>query len=649
MKFGMKASCRGCGEDIFPKSKVLIRCVQCTQQIAAASGSGSGNTQDEDTSATPALDNNGPGKISNSLPSASSMDLCPDCFAGRVEIGNHKAFHSYQFIDDGGFPIFPQTSQESSSEGAMCVPSHNNAGSPVMKTSAGRWTAREHLFLLTAIERHGYGNWEDISKAINTEMNLETKPSNINYRTPLAVMEEYTNIFLHGITGQRTWREDLRGRARDHTLGNPLLPPAQHIDPPTNLTTHEAIMLQYLPIRDDFEIEYENDAESLVSQLQFQPSVSAISSAQGPNSKSLSQGSLTTSIYPGFQEEDDNVDLELKVAHIDMYKMKLRERERRRRVAREHQLVNHFFRENPLTYDGRGRAVCPGPANSAPQKSLKKTSQKDAGNADVMERLKILAEFQGVSEYQVFMASMTKERDIKQRIKDLMRYRRNGIKNTSESVEYETQQRARRLNRKRIEKLRNQQKTQVTGSLLQTTSSLTNVESPLGSITSIEQSGWGSSASVATPSSVGADAQSPASSIKSEDYIQQTLAGSPLTPLTQQTQNYSPLHPRMQLEIEKPINSPQSLFVSNTGTPTPSFIITSFPGHEILSINEKRLCTNLRLTPAHYISYKTCLLTNHLQKKKGQTPKPLNPSGLDKNDRKVIFNFLMRAGWITAY
>ena len=38
-----------------------------------------------------------------------------------------------------------------------------------------------------------------------------------------------------------------------------------------------------------------------------------------------------------------------------------------------------------------------------------------------MERLKILAEFQGVSEYQVFMASMTKEREIKQRVKDLMR------------------------------------------------------------------------------------------------------------------------------------------------------------------------------------------------------------------------------------
>jgi hypothetical protein len=185
--------------------------------------------------------------------------------------------------------------------------------------------------------------------------------------------------------------------------------------------------------------------------------------------------------------------------------------------------------------------------------------------------------------------------------------------------------------------------------LLQVNSSTANVESPLGSIISFEQSGWGSSASVATPSSAGADVQSPASSIKSEDYMQQTNTASPTTPLTQ---NFSPMYSKVQLESDKSINSPQAALGSSGVTPASqaaSFTITSFPGHEILSINEKRLCTNLRLTPAHYISYKTCLLTNHLQKKKGQTPKPLNPSGLDKNDRKVIFNFLMRAGWITAY
>jgi len=30
-----------------------------------------------------------------------------------------------------------------------------------------------------------------------------------------------------------------------------------------------------------------------------------------------------------------------------------------------------------------------------------------------------------------------------------------------------------------------------------------------------------------------------------------------------------------------------------------------YPGHDILSLNEKKLCANLRLTPAHYITYKT--------------------------------------------
>ena len=63
----------------------------------------------------------------------------------------------------------------------------------------------------------------------------------------------------------------------------------------------------------------------------------------------------------------------------------------------------------------------------------------------------------------------------------------------------------------------------------------------------------------------------------------------------------------------------------------------------------KKLWVNLRLTPVYHMSYKTCLLTNHLQKKKGKTPKPLNPVGLDKNNCKIIFQFLMLASWITAY
>merc|ERR1712218_761662 len=77
--------------------------------------------------------------------------------------------------------------------------------------------------------------------------------------------------------------------------------------------------------------------------------------------------------------------------------------------------------------------------------------------------------------------------------------------------------------------------------------------------------------------------------------------------------------------------------------------ILGLPGYEVLSHNERRLCTSLRLHPSLYISYKTCLLRDHLQKKKGQSPKPVHPSGLDKVHRRKIFNFLPNSGWISAY
>jgi hypothetical protein len=46
-------------------------------------------------------------------------------------------------------------------------------------------------------------------------------------------------------------------------------------------------------------------------------------------------------LNPGeITKEDEELDSALKMAHLDMYKTKLRERERRKRVARDHQLIS---------------------------------------------------------------------------------------------------------------------------------------------------------------------------------------------------------------------------------------------------------------------------------------------------------------------
>ena len=49
----------------------------------------------------------------------------------------------------------------------------------------------------------------------------------------------------------------------------------------------------------------------------------------------------SVTLTPSFLIQDE-MDHGLKMAHVDMYKFKLRERERRKRVAREHQLVSKY-------------------------------------------------------------------------------------------------------------------------------------------------------------------------------------------------------------------------------------------------------------------------------------------------------------------
>lgn len=418
--------------------------------------------------------------------------LCPDCFALNCDIGQHQGDHPYKVIDNGGFTVLGK----------------------------GSWTAREYLHLLDSVEQYGCGNWEDVSLKIKKLEGTSVK------RSPEEVQNEFCQRFIDSTLGQRTWNEELRGQARDHTQGQNGLPAASTQDPetPNQISLHESIMLGYMPKRDDFEAEFDNHGESLVSQL------------NDPT------------------PEEDELDLSLKVAHIEMYKNKLRERERRKKVSREHQLISQFFKENPVINE---RKVS--------------FSKKKKDKNDLLERLKIVSEFQAADEHKAFMRTIAKEREIKQRIKELQRFRKNGIVKLKDSHDFEIQ-RLRRIRRKKE----------------------LNKRADL-------------------------DCDSPIS-IKSEDL---SNGASPMM-FNQSAHSPKPLE-------EKPIS------------------IIGLPGFELLSANERRLCTNLKLTPAHYISYKTCLLTHHLQKKKGQTPKPLNPAGLDKNNRKIIFQFLMRAGWITAY
>ena len=111
------------------------------------------------------------------------------------------------------------------------------------KGTTPNWNARDEVRLLDAVEQYGYGNWKDISNHIET-------------KSPQQAKEEYTKHYIHGLVGKHTWKEELRGYQIDHTQAadrGPLSPTLTGKLPPIHVSPQEALLLGYMPLRDDFE------------------------------------------------------------------------------------------------------------------------------------------------------------------------------------------------------------------------------------------------------------------------------------------------------------------------------------------------------------------------------------------------------------
>ncbi|KAK9508419.1 hypothetical protein O3M35_005983 [Rhynocoris fuscipes] len=276
------------------------------------------------------------------------FDLCLQCFSAGAEIGPHKNYHSYQFVDSGAIDAI---------------------------RSKNKWSAKEELLLLNGIEQYGFGNWENISQHIKTRSADEAR-------------DEYMSRYVDGSIGRATWTNAYEKRAKLADLAKDEPCPSTaitHTLPPIDINPVEASQLGYMPHRDDFECEYDNEAESLVSSLN-------ISST-----------------------DDDELDTALKLAQVDMYIEKLRERARRKRVCRDYQLVSQFFaarRERP-----RHRHL--------------------NGEPDTVDKLRCLCQFQTAQEHACLTKNVQRQRDLERRLNELIRYRKNGLTKMEELPHFE--------------------------------------------------------------------------------------------------------------------------------------------------------------------------------------------------------------------
>uniref|UniRef100_A0A3B3BBW7 Transcriptional adapter n=1 Tax=Oryzias melastigma TaxID=30732 RepID=A0A3B3BBW7_ORYME len=387
------------------------------------------------------------------------IELCPECFSAGAEIGNHRRWHGYQQVDGGRFSIWGPEAE-------------------------GGWTSREEQSLLDAIEQYGFGNWEDMAAHVGAS------------RTPQEVMEHYVTMYIHGNLGKACIPDSIPNRVTDHTCpsGGPLSPSLTTPLPPLDISLAEQQQLGYMPLRDDYEIEYDQDAEKLISGLSV-------------------------------NYDDEDVEIELKRAHVDMYVRKLRERQRRKNIARDYNLVPVFL--------GRDKKD----KENTPKRKITKEEKEQR------VRLRALCQFMAHREFEDFFENMHKERTLRAKVRELQRYRRNGITRLKESHEYDA---ARQKREKRKEN-------------------------------------------------------------------------------------------------KSVVNSKRG----KEGKDGEFAAIENLAGFELLSDREKVLCSSLNLSPARYLTVKTIIIKDHLQKRQGIPAKSRLPSYLDKVLKKRILTFLTESGWIS--
>lgn len=238
------------------------------------------------------------------------------------------------------------------------------------------WSAREEVHLLDAVEQFGFGSWEDIGKHIETRSAEDAK-------------DEYISKYLTGTIGRHTWgpAAEQKPQLIDHTVEDkgPLGHLLTQNLPPIDVTPEEAKQLGYMPFRNVFEREYDPTAEQLVSSL------------------SLNQ-------------DDDDIDLILKLAQVDIYTRRLRERTRRKRIVRDFQLIMNFFR---------------GVHTSAVRRRQSREQR------EFRDRYRVFAQFYTALEFDRRLSSFEREKALRIRYSELCRYRWNGLTRIDECIHFE--------------------------------------------------------------------------------------------------------------------------------------------------------------------------------------------------------------------
>ena len=243
---------------------------------------------------------------------------------------------------------------------------------------------------------YGIGNWEDIATHIGTRNGTACKDhywrcylqssEDDEITSPRAALTKEVSV-MDGAGGEK--KDDATdGQSTDANTG---AGKKQSDNKSSNVQSSASSSVEngknkkklpgsdisgYLPLRGDFEVEHDNDAELAIADMDF-------------------------------PLNDNPLERSLKLKIIEMYNSKLDERERRKRMVERYGLLEV-------------------------QKNKQIDKRRPKAERDIHDRMRVFARFLRKKEYDTFVNNLILEMRLRERIEKLREYRQNGIQTLQE-------------------------------------------------------------------------------------------------------------------------------------------------------------------------------------------------------------------------
>lgn len=403
---------------------------------------------------------------------------------------------------------------------------------------------------------------------------------------------------------QATSKEEadkLRKLWEETRLNQPDGPTALPVHPDDIEHMYGSNLAGYMPRRGDFDMEWENDAEAIIADMEFSPN-------------------------------DLPQDRQLKIQIIDMYNAKLDERERRKQFLVSRGLLDY-------------------------RKIQKEEDALPRDERDIVRRMRLFERFHTREEHKQFINDILKAKRLREEIAKLQTYRRMGITSLAEAEKFELHK-ARRDFHKNAYKQKQAAAQKVAEGAVGFSGDRFMHQGETES-----SSYWKQYKTTRVRRSINRSPDGPAQHKDAEEGKEGEVLAPAIetsTATTAMTDTGSDKDSSVKEGLEKvadasEVNEMTDASPENQGgetTPkTPDSKIVCSPGYELLFSKEVTLCKKLDLLPAQYLEVKSAIIQESIQRgliDKGTSSSRRTIVKIDTEKRGDVVDFLVRAGWISS-